>query len=100
MFIEYFDKVLEMNPNEPLGYSNRSFNKLKLGDIDGAMTDIEKSIEMYPVNSYAYRIKALIHIEKGEMEKVCENLKIALDKGFTLTFGDEVIKLQEQYCKE
>ena len=96
--IEYFNKVLEFNPEEPLGYSNRSYNRLKLGDLKGAMKDIEKSIKLYPENSYAYRIRALIYIEKGKMNKACSDLQEALDRGFTLTYGKEVLNLQREHC--
>ena len=97
--IEYFDKVLSFNPNEPLGYSNRSFNLYKLGDLKAALKDIDESIKLYPGNSYAYRIKALIYFEQGKTKKGCENIQIALDYGFTAMYGDEVVKLQNEKCK-
>jgi len=98
--IEYYNKVLELQPEEPLGYSNRSFNKLKLGDLKGAMTDIQKSIKLYPANPYAYRIRALIWIEDKNIERACADLQTALDKGFTVTYGEEVIELQKKHCKK
>lgn len=98
--LEYHDKVLEFNPDEPLGYSNRSFTKFKLGDLKGAMKDIEKSIRLYPENSYAYRIRALIYIEERKIEKACDDLQTALDKGFTVTYGEEVINLHKKYCNK
>ncbi|MFO7723406.1 MAG: tetratricopeptide repeat protein [Bacteroidales bacterium] len=97
--IAYFNKVLAMNPDEPLGYSNRSYNKLKTGDLKGAMSDIEKSIRLYPANSYAYRIRALIYLEEGRTDKACEDISTALSKGFTESYGDEVIQLQKKHCK-
>jgi len=96
--IEYFDKVLQFNPSEALGYSNRSFNKLKLGQIQGAMKDIDKSIKLYPENSYAYRIRALIFLEKNKFDNACKDLQIAIEKGFTLSYGEEVINLQKKHC--
>ncbi|MEO9256937.1 MAG: tetratricopeptide repeat protein [Crocinitomicaceae bacterium] len=98
--IKYFNKLLKINPDQPLGYSNRSYNKLKLGDLEGAMTDIEKSLKLYPANSYAYRIRALIYIEKGNTNKACIDLQTAIEKGFTVMYGDEVIELQKKYCKK
>lgn len=98
--IEYFDKVLEFDPEEPLGFSNRSFNKFKLGDLQGAMLDIEKSIKIYPANPYVYRIRALIYIEEGKIELACKDLQEALDKGFTISYGEEVIDLQKKHCKK
>lgn len=96
--IEYYNKVLEIKPDEPLGYSNRSFNRLKLGDTKGALKDIQKSIKLFPANSYAYRIRALIYIEMRKKKKACKDLQTALDKQFTLRYGDEVIRLQEKHC--
>jgi tetratricopeptide (TPR) repeat protein len=98
--IEYCNKVLEFDPNEPLGYSNRSYNLYKLGDLKGAHKDIDKSIKLYPGNSYAYRIKALIYLEEGKLEKACVNIQIALNKGFTSQYGDEVINLKNENCKK
>jgi tetratricopeptide (TPR) repeat protein len=97
--IEYFNKILEMDPKEPLAFSNRSYNRYKLGDIKGAMEDINKSILIYADNSYAYRIRALIYIEMKDYDKACADLNKALDKGFTVTYGDEVNQLIKKYCK-
>ena len=96
--IEYYNKVIELDPDEALGYSNRSFSKLKLGDMKGAEEDIAKSLKLYPENSYAYRIRALIYIEKKDHKMACKDLQIALDRGFTVTYGDEVINLMKKYC--
>jgi len=64
--VKYYNKVLQLEPDEPLGYSNRSFNKFKSGDFVGALSDIKKSIQIYPDNSYAYRIRALIYIQENK----------------------------------
>jgi len=97
--IEYYNKVLEFDPNEPLGFSNRAYNRMKLGDMKGALEDINKSIRIYPANSYAYRIRALIYIGLKDYDKACPDLQTALDKGFTVTYGEEVTNLQKKYCK-
>lgn len=97
--IEYFNKALTVQPEEPLVFSNRSYSKLKTGDLKGAMEDIEKSIKLYPGNSYAYRNRALIYIEQGKIAKACKDLQVAIDKGFTTMYGDEVENLQKEHCK-
>ena len=96
--IQYFNKVLELEPGEALGYSNRAFCRLKLKDPKGALTDINKSIELYPGNSYAYRVRALIHIDRQNLKLACEDIQASLDRNFTERYGDEVLKLQKQYC--
>ena len=97
--IEYFDIVLKFSPDDPIGLSNRSYNKLMLGDAKGAMKDIEKSIKLYPVNSYAYKNRALVHLKNGDNEKACDVLLMAIEKGFTEMFGQEVNELIEKHCK-
>lgn len=96
--IYWFNSALDYVEDEPLIYSNRSYSKLKSGDLVGALEDINKSIEIYPANSYAYRNKALILLEQGKNSEACENLQMALDKGFTQSYGDEVQKLKSKNC--
>ncbi len=98
--IEYFDKVLEMDPDQALGYSNRAYCRYKLGDLKAAMKDINKSIKMYPANSYAYRIRGLIYLEQGSKEKACTDFDEAINRGFTTTYGMEVVNLQMEHCSE
>ena len=62
------------------------------------MSDVNKSIQLYSANSYAYRIRALIYIEKKDLDKACADLQTAIDKGFTAIYGNEVIELQKKYC--
>lgn len=100
MAIKFYDKVLDFNPDEPLGYSNRSFNYYKIGELKQAMKDIDKSLKIYPSNSYAYRVKALILLKDGKTEKACENLQLAIDYGFTDRFGDEVLYLINENCRQ
>ncbi len=98
--IEYYNKVLEFEPDAPLGYSNRAFNKYKLGDLAGAMNDINKSISLFAANAYAYRIRALIFLQLNDTKNACKDLNFALEKGYTTTFGDEVLNLVKEHCKE
>lgn len=97
--IKYFNRALALAPNDGQCYGNRGYNKLKLGDIKGAKQDLEKAIQLYPANSYAYRIRALIYIEEKQYAKACADLQTALDKGFTVSYGNEVQELKEKYCK-
>lgn len=97
--IEYFDKAAELTPDQGLIYSNRSYNKYLLGDFKGAKKDIEKGIELKADNSYAYWVRALLFIEEGKIDKACEDLGTAVRMGYTVSYGDAVEKLQEEYCR-
>ena len=63
------------------------------------MEDINKSIELYPTNSYAYKVRALIHIANKKDEKACEDLDIAIELGYTQQYGEEVQQLINANCK-
>lgn len=98
-----FDRILEATPGEEgadaFAFSNRSYSKLQIGDTKGAMEDINKSIKLYPLNSWAYRNKGLIYVAMGKNDKACEQFMEALEKGFTQMYGDEVVKLYQTYCQ-
>ena len=89
-----------MVPNEPLGYSNRAYNKMMIEDLDGALLDINKSISIYPENSYAYMVRALILIEKKELIRACLDISKSLDEGFTEMYGERVKELKKTYCND
>jgi Tfp pilus assembly protein PilF len=63
------------------------------------MVDIEKSISMAPGNSYAYRNRALIYMEKDEDELACADLLTALNLGFSTYYGEEVAEFYEKHCE-
>ncbi len=98
-----FDKILEASSGEggadAFAFSNRSYSKLQIGDTKGAMEDINQSIKLYPLNSWAYRNKGLIYVAMGKNDKACEQFMEALEKGFTQMYGDEVMKLYKTYCQ-
>ena len=95
--IEYFDKSLAIDEN-PYGYNNRAYSKLQLGDLKGALKDIERSLEMYPRNSYAYRNRALVYLAGKKTKKACEDLQKAVELGFTERYGPEVEQLIRENC--
>lgn len=97
---EYLNQVIRNYPREAsLPYNNRGYNKLQLGDLEGAMDDVNTSVKMDYTNSYAYRNRALIWLAKGEKDKACEDFEKAIRFGFTVRYGDEVEKLQAQHCE-
>lgn len=100
--IACFDRLIayseEQGGADAFAYSNRSYSKLQIGDLKGAMSDIETSIKLYPLNSWAYRNKGLIYIAMGKNDKACDEFMTALETGFTEMYGDEVMKLYKNYC--
>lgn len=96
--LPFFDRAIMLDPKEPLAYNNRAYCKFKLGDLKGALADVNQSIALYPANSYAYRNRALIYLAQKKMKSVCDDVHEALRLGFSGMYGDEMEKLQQQYC--
>ncbi|MGB5024235.1 MAG: hypothetical protein WBO44_02745 [Saprospiraceae bacterium] len=63
------------------------------------MKDINKSIEMMPNNSYAYKIRALINIENKQIKLACQDLELALKLGYIKQFGSDIKEILDQHCK-
>jgi tetratricopeptide (TPR) repeat protein len=97
--LKYFDESIKLNPEFAYAYNNRGFAKIQLGDLKGARKDIEKSISMDPQNPYAFRTMALLLIAEKKENKVCEQLKKALDLGYADEYDDEVDNLIKEHCK-
>lgn len=93
-----FDMVLKLSPDDALGFNNRGYAKMMLDDHKGAMKDINKSLELYPDNSYAHRNRALLYIKMKKEGKACEDIDMAIRKGFTDMYGNEMLQLKAKHC--
>lgn len=80
--------------------SNKAYAHYKLGELDQALEDIDRSIELNPANSYAYKNRALIYIAMGKAADACTDLRTALDLNYTLKFGTEVEELYVEHCNK
>ncbi|MFK7810334.1 MAG: hypothetical protein AB8F74_21195 [Saprospiraceae bacterium] len=58
--------VLSKNLNNPLVLSNRGAARTELGKYDLAMLDINKSIEIYPENSFAFKNRAKLYLKLND----------------------------------
>ncbi|MFK7756489.1 MAG: tetratricopeptide repeat protein [Flavobacteriales bacterium] len=94
----YFDQAVKLSPDEPLAYSNRSFSRLKTDDLKGAMSDVDKSLELYATNSWAMKIKGLIYVERKKFDKACEQFYMAKEFKYTEHYGPEVDELIKGFC--
>lgn len=98
--LSYFDKVLKINPNDAYALNNAGYALLKIGKIQNALDYINKSIQIDSSNSYAYRNKVYVLRAQGASSKeICKTIKLALDKGFTDMYGDEMLRMQQELCK-
>jgi tetratricopeptide (TPR) repeat protein len=95
--IEYFNKAEKMD-KDALVYSNRAYAKYKLKDYSGAMVDINKSIKLFPSNSYAYRVRGLIYLDQKNTDKACDDFAAALGLKYTEMYDDDVKQMRDKYC--
>jgi tetratricopeptide (TPR) repeat protein len=79
--------------------NNIGFAYYKLEDYELAKKFIKKSLEIYPINAFAYKNLALIDIALKNMDNACENIQKSIDLGFVNQFGNEIIDLQKENCK-
>jgi tetratricopeptide (TPR) repeat protein len=95
----YYDEAEKRGRRDGRFYNNRGYSRLGVGDVKGARQDVERSIKLYPGNSYAYRNLALIEIKENKIGAACDALEKALQLGYTKIYGDEVIELRRKNCR-
>ncbi len=64
-----FNLALSIEPNNPYRYSSRAFFKDRLGDLEGAIKDYEKAIELDPEDAIALNNKGLVEEKMGYQDK-------------------------------
>ena len=52
--LDCYSKAIEIDPNDPILYSNRSLMHINLSEFDQAITDAEKAISIKPEYAKAY----------------------------------------------
>ena len=78
--LDCYTKSIEIDPNDPILYSNRSAMHLNLNEFDQALTDAEKAISLKPEYAKAYlrKGKALEGLEK--FDEALKTYKLGLEK--------------------
>lgn len=93
-----FNSALKKEPKNPIALSNRAFSKLKLSDLEGALSDINLSISLLQSNSYAYLIRGKIYLSLNNNKEACLNFKVAKKLNFYQQYGSEVDDLIRINC--
>lgn len=74
--------------------SNQGYSYLKLNNLKTAKALVDESIKINPNNSFAFRNRALIHIENKDLEKACDDIRKCRDLG-GISLTNELMK----HCK-
>ena len=97
-----FENSIELNQIEfekAYALNNIGYCLYKLGKLDDSQNYIENSINLYPINSFAYRNLALVHIALKNKELACENILKSIELGFVSSYGTEILELQKINCE-
>lgn len=80
------DLAVDLQPDYAFRYSCRAYAKRRFGDLDGAVSDYEKAVELDPEDSIAHNNLGLILEERGYQKKAEERFARA----------DKLSKLEDQ----
>lgn len=96
--IPYSDTTLILAQDSMIigtAWNNRCYSNIKLGNYSLAKEELEKSLNYYPNNSYAYRNKGLILLNENRTQEACEAFEQA--KGLGGIYITE--ELRKKYCE-
>ena len=78
--LDCYSKAIEIDPNDPILYSNRSAMHLNLSEFDQALTDAEKAISLKPDYAKAYLRKGKALEGQDKLKEALETYKLGLTK--------------------
>jgi len=70
--IEYYTKIIEIDPNKASAYSNRGLSKDRSEDHSGAIKDLTKAIELEEIRS----IRGAYYQSRGYAKKNIGDLEV------------------------
>ncbi|XP_070560554.1 tetratricopeptide repeat protein 36 homolog isoform X2 [Ptychodera flava] len=83
--MEYFSQAIDVAPDRASGYNNRAQALRLKGDVQGALTDLNKAIELSQAKGkaacQAFTQRGLIRRLEGQNELALEDFKKAADLG-------------------
>ncbi len=94
-----YDRAIQLNPNYSYAFNNRGWSRYRLGDKDGALSDISKAKKRKIFNPFIYRNLGIIALEAGDTVLACTHFRRALEYNFTALYGNEVEQLVEADCR-
>ena len=82
-----FDSVVTIFPKEWLSWSTRAFADEALGDLDLAISDLSKSIELAPDSNMLFERRGDDYYKKGDYERAIDDYR-------------QVVRLHREYGKQ
>ena len=88
--IEAYTKAIELDRNQEILYAERGRAKRDAGDLDGAIEDMSRALELHAV--WIHIDRGQIYKEKGEKALAIQDYKKALELAPDLKFLEEEIR--------
>ncbi len=92
--IDYYTKVILLNPENLDAYFGRGINKYSLRNNEGAISDFTKTIELKPEALVAYNYRAEIYLKEKEFKLALKDLSNVVREndeyklGIDMTWGN------------
>ncbi|MCJ8292482.1 MAG: tetratricopeptide repeat protein [Crocinitomicaceae bacterium] len=90
---------IQAGQEAPFAYNNLGYILFKMNKLKEAQENVEFSIDLDSLNSYAFRNLALIYRAQGKQQLACVSAKKAISLGFIEQYGDGIIELKNEVCK-
>ena len=99
--IQYFNQVIKLKPYLAEPYLLRSVAKVQLGDLQGALGDVNKAIELNPFNAGYFYTRGFIYRQLNQLDKALNDFSQALffspQNRIYLSMRADIYARQEQY---
>lgn len=93
-----YDMAIKLDKNHGYAFNNRGWSRYKLGNVEAGLRDIRLAGRKNPSNAMVDRNLGVIAYEQGKTQLACTLWRQAIDKDFTMRFGNEVEELVRQHC--
>jgi tetratricopeptide (TPR) repeat protein len=74
-----YERPEDLKENDPRFYTYRASSLLNVGRVDEAKADIERALQLNPVNSTAFALQSIIAVTQNEKEKALNSAKKAVE---------------------
>ena len=74
-----YSEVLKRDPKDLRALINRSSTRKRLGDLKGAVSDLDRAIQIAPENSKSYHNRGLLLRRTGSLQDSLRDFEIALE---------------------
>jgi Tfp pilus assembly protein PilF len=97
--LSYLDQALSFDSQQPIALANKAFAQYKLTMYTEALSTVNKSLQNYPTNPFACKVKGLILAATNNQSKACKEFQKAKKFGYNDLYDDgEVDSLIETNC--